>query len=258
MKKLLFILLCLMVAFSVVGCNKNYGSYYDDYLKEKSDGYDLNGKFVFLNGRTSATLYNLERNRILELEACTLRYEEFIVFDFNGETIKNDKNLILYKGGLNEEYYCLKQDSTKTEGWFIDGVFYKSENGKKRRQEASRFAYNEYCRPKEANLNNILINFPFEWIDYKEYNECEGGYYISFTLKGAEYREKFRDSFISELYQGMDEIEHRIYFSTDATLTGMEIFIKYNSGGAKAEAKIKAVITEENIAPPSINTDEFK
>ena len=258
MRKLLLVLICLAMAFSLVSCGMDYGKYYDDYIANKNNGYDMDGNFVFLNNQTSATLYNSERNRILELEACTLKYEEKVTFDYNGETISNNKIVTFYKSGANEEYYCVKEGFLKTEGWYIDGVYYENDNGVKHKEVASEFAYYEYCRPKEADLGNFLANFPFEWIDYKEYKECQDGYYIIFNHKGAQYRENFVDSFISDLYQGMDEIEHKIYFSKEGILTGIEISVSYNSGGAKANAKIKVVITEDNVPLPAINTDEYK
>ncbi|MBQ7226754.1 MAG: hypothetical protein IJX02_09175 [Clostridia bacterium] len=272
MKKFLSLILCLVMAFSLVAlasCGDDEtppaASSTPGSTPSSTPGSVDNRPTVDnLGGMNAEQLYQAALNKVAELTNYRMDTVQTITMSAQGQTISFDQTVIAIKDGINEYVKTENEmeSSANMEAWYIDEMFYAIMGGTKAKAAISYDTYVEKYMPEGATSEGALMNIPADWfVDVKIYN-VDGEYYLEFVVSGEEYLEYMSSTSLAGMIESVDDLEnivYRVFFTEDGELDNIVTEFAMTIQGIPADivsvTEISNIGTAE-ITPPA-NPDSF-
>ena len=246
MKKILSLLLCALLMFTMLGLVSCGG--------DEGDG---SGAIETLNGKTPEQLYQAALDKVAGLTNYTMVATQ--VISGGGMTINQTVSakmdgIDVYVKTVND-----MNSSGNMECWYVDEMFYTIASGVKAKAAISYDKFTSEYMPEGATGEGALMNIPASWFVDTSFHQDGDLYYIEFIVSGEEYLQYFESTSLGAYVQGVDDISYKVYFDKDGNLGDVVTELDMVSEGVEFHIVSTSTFSDINSTVITLpeNTDSF-
>lgn len=266
MKKILAIMLCLVMIFSMialVSCDEEEKSTSTSSTTNgNSTGgntppVDKGGSIATVGGMTVEQAYQSALNKIENMTNLTMTTNQNITVSAQGQSFDMVNSIVIKMDGQNIYVKMENQmyPETNMTCWYVDDWVYVIAEGA---QAKANITYDEFISeyaPGGATSEGALLEFPIEWFkDVKFYQDGES-YYIKLVMSSEEYLKYVGESTDANI-SAADDITYKIYFDENGELDYIVTEFDFVVEGMNFSTSAKTIVTDAgttSVEAPSGN-----